>query len=37
MGAIAGAGKNLTGQSFLTGFSGFANALNDPERSPRVL
>lgn len=30
--AMAGAGKNLTGQSFLTGFSGFANALNDPGR-----
>jgi hypothetical protein len=35
MGAIAGAGKNLTGQSFLTGFSGFANALNDPTRSAK--
>lgn len=31
--AVAGFGKNLTGQSFLTGFSGFANAINDPQRS----
>lgn len=34
-GAIAatmGVGQNLTNQSFLTGFSGFANALNDPGR-----
>jgi hypothetical protein len=35
MGAIVGAGKNLTGQSFLTGFSGFADALNNPERSAK--
>lgn len=32
MQSIAGIGKSLTGQSFLTGFSGFANALNDPGR-----
>jgi hypothetical protein len=32
MAAISGLGKSLTGQSFLTGFSGFANALNDPGR-----
>jgi gas vesicle protein len=31
--SIAGAGKNLTGQSFLTGFSGFTNALTDPQRN----
>lgn len=30
--AIAGVGKSLTGQSFLTGFSSLANALNDPQR-----
>lgn len=30
--ALAGFGKNLSGQSFLSGFSGFANALNDPGR-----
>jgi hypothetical protein len=33
---IAGLGKNLTGQSFLTGFSGFANAINDPQRSAKT-
>jgi hypothetical protein len=33
--AIAGMGKNLTGQSFLTGFSGFSNAINDPQRSAK--
>lgn len=32
MQSIAGIGKSLAGQSFLTGFSGFANALNDPGR-----
>jgi hypothetical protein len=31
--ALAGAGKTLTGQSFLSGFSGFTNAVNDPQRS----
>jgi hypothetical protein len=31
--SIAGLGKNLTGQSFLTGFSGFSNAIQDPQRS----
>jgi hypothetical protein len=30
--ATTGFGKNLTGQSFLTGFSNAANALNDPGR-----
>jgi hypothetical protein len=35
MQALTGFGKNLTGQSFLTGFSGFANAINDPQRSAK--
>lgn len=30
--SVLGTGQNLLGQSFLTGFSGFANALNDPGR-----
>lgn len=34
--ALTGFGKNLTGQSFLTGFSGFADALNDPTRSAKT-
>lgn len=29
---LASFGQNLTGQSFLSGFSSFANALNDPQR-----
>lgn len=33
--SISGAGKNLTGQSFLTGFSGFSNAIQDPQRSAK--
>lgn len=33
--SIAGLGKNLTGQSFLTGFSGFSNAINDPQRNAK--
>lgn len=33
--AISGTAKNLTGQSFLTGFSGFSNAINDPQRSAK--
>lgn len=31
--ATLGAGKNLAGQSFLSGFSGLTNAINDPARS----
>jgi len=30
--ALASFGKNLAGQSFLSGFNSFANALNDPSR-----
>jgi hypothetical protein len=33
--AIAGLGQGLLGQSFLQGFSGFSDAINDPERSAK--
>jgi hypothetical protein len=34
--AIAGLGQGLLGQSFLQGFSGFSDAIKDPERSAQT-